>query len=109
MKVQDGGTLFGLLEDGQLSRDFVTEIQEAIVKTREAVGSRETGKCTVSMKLSMNVEGDGVTFTAEFSSSVPKAPREKTFLFVDKKGVVSTESLRQTSMFEEKGRKASDS
>ena len=67
MKVKDGTVLLGLLEDGQLAKDFQEEIKSAITRTREAVGSRDAGSCSVSLKLSLKIDGDGVEIASEIS------------------------------------------
>ncbi len=105
MKIKTGTDLLGLLEDGQLAKDFKEEIQTAITKTREAVGVRASGSCSVSLTLKMDVDGDGVEFLAEFSSKIPKARREKTFLFLGEEGDVHTESQRPKTEFEEEQRR----
>lgn len=106
MKVKSGTVLLGLLEDGQLAKDFQEEIQTAITKTRDAVGGRASGSCSITLKLSLKIDGDGVEIASEISSNVPKPRRERTFLFVDKDGAVQTEHPRQINMFPEEVRAA---
>ena len=101
-RVSDVTVLMGLLEDGELSRDLASEIKTTIQKTRIAVGERQSGVCSVTLKLSFNVDGDSVEIKSEISSTAPKARRSKSVMFLTKDGDLSTENSKQYRMeFEE--------
>lgn len=88
-----------MLEDGELSRDLSAAIKEAIVKTREAVGRKESGSCSVTLVIGLKLDGDSVEISTDIASKIPKAPRGKTVFFLDREGAITTQHPRQTDMF----------
>jgi hypothetical protein len=97
-KLNESTVLLGLLEDGDLSRDLSAQIIVAIQKTREAVGAKQTGACSVTLKLAFKVDGDSVEIATEISASIPKAPRGKTMFFLTREGDISTQHPKQYGM-----------
>lgn len=98
-KIKDATVLLAMLEDGELSRDLSAVIAESIAKTREAMGRKESGSCTVTLTIGMKIESDSVEISTDITNKVPKAPRGKTFFFLDQEDNITTEHPRQASMF----------
>ena len=97
-RVNDAPVLLGLLEDGDLARDLSAQIKEAIQKTREAVGKRETGSCSVTLKLGFKIDGDSVDIRTEISANIPKAPRGNSVFFLTRDGDISTQHPKQMGL-----------
>ena len=97
-RVNDAPVLLGLLEDGDLARDLSAEIKSAIQKTREAVGHKQSGSCSVTLKLSFKIDGDSVDIKTAIDSSVPKAPRGNSVFFLTRDGDISTQHPKQMGL-----------
>ena len=100
-KIRDAQTIIGMLEGGEVSQALGKELTDTLAVLKELTGGRPKGKVkgSVSLKLSLEVEGSTVTISADIDSKRPKPQRGSSFYWVTDDGSLSTEHPQQQDMF----------
>lgn len=100
MKIKDATVMLGMLEDGQLMRDFSASISDTLRTLREQAGARDSLKGSVTLVINLSVQGDTVEIEPTLSAKTPPPKRGKSFFWTIGDDL-STEHPRQTNLFED--------
>lgn len=100
-RIRDAATIIGLLEGGEVAQALGAEITETIQTLRERSDQRGKVKVngSVTLTLSIEVEGLSASIIADIASKRPKAPRGSSFFWALDDGSLSTEHPQQGDLF----------
>ncbi|MCC2608361.1 hypothetical protein [Neorhizobium petrolearium] len=99
--IRDAKVLIGLLERGDLNREFSDTLHNTQKALTELVAAQPNRKfsATVKLELKLTAAGDTIEFNAEIPPvKLPKLPRRSTVYFVLDDGNISTEHPQQMDM-----------
>lgn len=113
MHLRDGQTIFGALEDGELARDFGSEMTDLVkALTEHCEGRRKaTAKGKITITIDVKVDGDGtVELESDLATKKPKKLRRGGGVYwAGEDGALLTEHPQQVRMnFGERARAAVD-
>lgn len=100
--IRDAQALMGMLESGELNREFTEQFTQVLEKLDELSNDQPkiTFKGEVSLKLKLEVKNGMVEINAEIPpAKLPKIPRRATVYFLVDGGRLSTEHPQQNDMF----------
>jgi hypothetical protein len=100
-RLRDGQTMIGALEDGDLARDLGDAVKSAIRELYDLTGGRPKAgaKGKVALTITIEVDGSGsADITADLQKTVPRAPRKRSFYWIDpENGELCTEHPQQSA------------
>ena len=97
--IREGTQIVGLIDDGDLSREFTEEFQKVNAAVKEAAGPKGKAKGSITLKIEISAEGGIVVFAGEVVSKAPKKKRGSSMYWVLEDGTISTEHPQQMNMF----------
>lgn len=99
--IRDSQALIGMLEGGELNRDFSTKLQEVLEELADLSNDspKNVFKGNLTLKLDFEVANGMVTINADISTKTPKRPRRASVYWVTEGGALSTEHPQQHDMF----------
>lgn len=97
MIIRDAQQLFALLEDGELSRELIDDMNAAMQKCRDVAGGKGKASASVTMKIKLTVEGVSLKIDCDYDVKAPKMKRSSTLFYATDRGI-SDQHPKQTSM-----------
>lgn len=97
--VREGTQMVGMIDDGDLAREFTEEFQKVNAAVREAAGPKGKAKGSITLKIDIEAAGGTVTFSGEVVPKAPKKKRGSSMYWVMPDGSISTEHPQQMNMF----------
>lgn len=100
-KIRDAQSLFGMLEGGELNREFTDLQSETLEELRQLSedNPKATHKGEITLKLKLEVANGMVTISANMDAKTPRRPRRNSVYWVVEGGALSTEHPQQHDMF----------
>lgn len=97
--VAEGTQIVGLIDDGDLSEEFSTELRRVIAAVKERAGPKGKANGSITLKLSIKAEGGIVTIDGDVAAKAPKPKRGASMFWALDDGRISTEHPQQMNMF----------
>lgn len=99
--IRDFATFLRLVEDGQLSTDLSTELEDLVAEMQDAAAGQTPtkGKITISLDLKFDPKSGMFEVAGDYKLSKPKAPRGRSIFWATAGNLLTRFNPRQADMF----------
>jgi len=87
------------LEDGQLGNDLIKQVQEIVAAMNDAaMNGRGKSSAKLAIKVNFKLEGGVIEVAADYTATLPKAPRGRSIFWATPENNLSRRDPRQSTL-----------